>query len=234
LTPFDPELSRREIVEQSPLGNLIEVGGLIVPRDMLDSIDDDALVESLDEADSRAVELLREALPELAGLQEPPALRHAAIDLRRRLLSRDPVLRAVARANAWSRGLPRDARQLWIETAGALIAIKNDTGLSVEEESLLMTLDHADLIGAVLGAVRAGVGSSAGPRHLTSHIDSCPEVEGEVDEDDRRLIEAAFDLLVPVWQAVGALDAEQRLTALGAWGLPRALAWAWGGAFDLP
>jgi hypothetical protein len=59
-------------------------------------------------------------------------------------------------------------------------------------------------------------------------------VEGEVDEDDRRLIEAAFDLLVPVWQVVGALDAEQRLTELGRWGLPRALAWAWGADFDLP
>lgn len=97
-----------------------------------------------------------------------------------------------------------------------------------------MTLDHADLIGAVLGAVRAGVGSPAGPRHLTTHIDSYPEVEGEIDEDDRRLIEGAFELLVPIWQVVGALDAEQRLTELGVWGLPRALAWAWGATFDLP
>jgi len=54
------------------------------------------------------------------------------------------------------------------------------------------------------------------------------------DEDDRVLIEAAVDLLVPVWQAVGALDVEQRLTDLGVWGLPRALAWAWGASFDLP
>jgi hypothetical protein len=59
-------------------------------------------------------------------------------------------------------------------------------------------------------------------------------VEGEVDEDDRRLIEAAFGLLVPVWQMVGALDAEQRLTELGVCGLPRALAWEWGADFDLP
>jgi hypothetical protein len=92
------------------------------------------------------------------------------------------------------------------------------------------TLDHADLI----GAVRAGVGSPAGPRHLASHIDSCPKVEGEVDEDDRRLIEVSLDLLVPVWQVVGALDAEQRLTELGRRGLRRALAWAWGADFDLP
>src|ERR1041385_614384 len=41
LMPFDPELSRREIVENSPLGNLVEVGGLIVPVDMLESIEED-------------------------------------------------------------------------------------------------------------------------------------------------------------------------------------------------
>lgn len=234
LTHFDPELSRRQIAEESPLRNLVEVGGLIVPLDLLDSMDEDAVVESLDAADSHAVELLREALPELSGQSEPAVLRRAAVDLRRRLLSRDPVLRPVARANGWSRRLPPDDRQLWIETAGALIAINNDTGLSAEEESLLMTLDHADLVGAVLGAVRAGVGSPAGSRQLASHIDSCPEVHGDVDEDDRRLIEAAFDMLVPVWQVVGALDAEQRITELGRWGLPRALAWAWGGDFDAP
>ncbi len=234
LTPFDPELSRREIAEDSPLRNLVDIGGLIVPLDLLDSMNDDAFVESLDEENGRAVELLREALPEVSGLPEPAALRLATTDLRRRLLSQDPVLRPAARANGWSRTLPPDDRQLWIETAGALIAIRNETGLSAEEESLLMTLDHADLIGAVLGAVRAGVGSPAGPRHLASHIDSCPEVDGEIDEDDRGLIEAAFDLLVPVWQAVGALDAEQRMTELGRWGLPRALAWAWGADFDLP
>ena len=37
-----------------------------------------------------------------------------------------------------------------------------------------------------------------------------------------------------VWQAAGALDAGLHLTELGRWGLPRALAWAWGGDFDQP
>ncbi len=53
-----------------------------------------------------------------------------------------------------------------------------------------------------------------------------------VDDEDRELIEAAFELLMPTWQAAEALDAGQRLTELGRWGLPRALAWAWGGEFD--
>jgi hypothetical protein len=150
------------------------------------------------------------------------------------LLAREVVLRPVARANGWSRRLPSGDRQLWIEAAGSLIALKNSTGLPVEEESLLMTLDHADLLGGVLGAVRAGTGIRAHPVDLTANIDACPEVDGEVDDDDRGLIKAAFGLLAEVWLAVHALDADYRLTELGRWGLPRALAWAWGGDFDAP
>jgi hypothetical protein len=50
-----------------------------------------------------------------------------------------------------------------------------------------------------------------------------------VDPDDADLVELAFEVVLPTWEAVGAVDADRRLTALGAWGLPRALARAWGG-----
>jgi hypothetical protein len=76
-------------------------------------------------------------------------------------------------------------------------------------------------------------GSAAGPRRVACHIDSYPEVDGESTRLIAGVIEAAFDVLVPVRQMVGALDAEQRPTELGVWGLPRALAWAWGADFDL-
>src|SRR5215471_174516 len=189
---FEPGLTRDGIVEQSPLGLLVQVdGGLIAPLDMLRSIDEDQLVESYEAQDRHAAQVLRQALPELAGLPEPAALRRVAADLRGGLLSTHPVLRPVVRANGWSRDLPPDDLQLWIEAAGALIRMKDDPGLSVEEQSLLMTLDPADLLGAVVGVVRAGVGSPAGPRPLTAHIDACPEVGGDVDDDDRELIEAA-------------------------------------------
>jgi hypothetical protein len=57
-------------------------------------------------------------------------------------------------------------------------------------------------------------------------------VEGTLDPDDANLVELAFEVIVPTWQATGALDTDRRLTALGAWGLPHALARAWGGALD--
>lgn len=36
------------------------------------------------------------------------------------------------------------------------------------------------------------------------------------------------------WKLTGAIDSDHRLTDLGVWGLPRALAWAWGADLDLP
>jgi hypothetical protein len=41
VAPFDPELSRRAIEEQSPFRNLVEVAGLVVPVHLFASIDDD-------------------------------------------------------------------------------------------------------------------------------------------------------------------------------------------------
>jgi hypothetical protein len=46
------------------------------------------------------------------------------------------------------------------------------------------------------------------------------------------LLELAFEAVCPIWEAVDAVDADRRLTALGAWGLPRALVRAWGSDLD--
>jgi hypothetical protein len=193
--------------------------------------DDEAFLEALDETDRQAVQLLRETLPEIRDLPEPDDLPVFAARIRE---GPDAwPLEPAVRANGWSSdSLPADDRQLWIETTGALVNPQHDSGLPDEEEALIMTLDHADFAGAVLGAVRAGVGSRAEPRDLVEHAAECPEIEGELDPDDADVIESGFDLVVPVWQAVGAIGTDDRLTELGRWGLPRALAWAWGGDFD--
>ncbi len=45
-------------------------------------------------------------------------------------------------------------------------------------------------------------------------------------------VETTFALVTPAWNALGLIDREERLTPLGAWALPRALARAWGADFD--
>jgi hypothetical protein len=80
--------------------------------------------------------------------------------------------------------------------------------------------------------VREGVGADASPEALLGYIDACPEIEGAINPDEAPLLEMAFELVLPAWEAAGAVDDSRRLTALGRWGLPRALAWAWGHRFD--
>jgi hypothetical protein len=121
-----------------------------------------------------------------------------------------------------------------IRLAAATISPQEETGLDVEEESLLFSLEHADWIGAIVSVVRAGAGANASPDALVDGIRDCPEVEleSEIDIDDESHLEAAFWIVAVPWQILGLIDPDQRLTELGEWVLPRALARAWGGDFD--
>jgi hypothetical protein len=141
----------------------------------------------------------------------------------------------IRRAAGWKpTKLPKGNFELWLGAVGGFISPRDETGLDPEEEASIMALQHADWLGAVVGLVRAGVGASADPGALVTYINNCPEVEGAVDPDEETLVELAFELLLPAWEAIGVVDARRRLTPLGRWGLPRALAWAWNGDFDLP
>ncbi|MBO0687304.1 MAG: hypothetical protein J2P45_29495, partial [Candidatus Dormibacteraeota bacterium] len=140
-------------------------------------------------------------------------------------------LRPVRRAAGW-RKLPADDRELWLGTVGGLVAMREESGLEAEDESAIMALDTADWVGAVVGLVRAGRGADARPPALVAYVDSCPEIESSVDRDEAELMEYGFELVLPAWEAAGVVTQDRRLTELGRWGLPRALAWAWGRAFD--
>jgi hypothetical protein len=54
-------------------------------------------------------------------------------------------------------------------------------------------------------------------------------VDGTVDPDDADLVELAFEVVLPTWEAVGAVDSDRRLTVLGVWELARA---RWPGAWN--
>lgn len=123
--------------------------------------------------------------------------------------------------------MPADDVELWVSAAGAFVAMTDDSGMAADEEASLVALEHADRVGAVVGLVRAGAGSRAEPADLVRYADATPEVEGTVDPEDAPLVEAAFELVLPVWEAVGALDGARRLTPPGRWGPPRALIHAW-------
>jgi hypothetical protein len=180
------------------------------------------------------VELLRRALPELQGVEPPrEELATAAQRLRIGLARGSWPYEHILGAAGWAKDdLPADDAKLWLGGVGALISPREETGLDAEEEAAIIALDPADWLGAVIGVVREGVGADASPEALLGYIDACPEIEGTVDPDEATLLEMAFELVLPAWEVAGTVDDTRRLTALGRWGLPRALAWAFRHHFD--
>lgn len=194
--------------------------------------------EEFDEAwarvDQDAVELLRGALPEIVE-EDPPsgALAAAADRLRTGMTERSwPFDHMRKAAGLGPRSLPKHNLELWLGAAGGYISMRDESGMGIEEEATLASLEHADWLGAVIGLVRAGVGARAEPDDLLRYANSCPEIEGEIDFDDEDMVETGYEMILTPWEVAGALDELRHLTALGRWGLPRALAWAWNGDFD--
>lgn len=200
------------------------------------AFDDDEIDVAWEAERAEAVAVLREALPEIRQLAMPRALLHEAAAALRPMLAHGSWTHSAMRGAAgWTpKRLPKDDLELWLGAAGGLIEARNETGLGVEEESALMALEVADWLGTVLGLVRAGAGAPARPEDLIRYVDECPELDGERDPDDDPVLLFAFELVLPAWEAAGAVDQHRRLTELGRWGLPRALAWAWGEDFDAP
>jgi hypothetical protein len=195
-------------------------------------LDDNSFFEAWERAEAEAVDLLQRALPELRD-EPPPAgeLEDAVLQLRAGIKGKRWPYRHMSRAAGFHLVQPMSSLELWLGAVGGLIAMREESGLDGESEASLMALQHADWLGAVVGLVRAGVGASAEPQALVGYINRSPEIEGELDYDDAGAVESAFELILPAWEAAGAVDGNRRLTALGRWGLPRALAWAWNGEF---
>ena len=188
-----------------------------------------------EEADRAAVDLLRRALADHVGAPAPAALSRAASTARTALAEDGhPFTWVREAADLDLSRLPADDAELLIRCTAATIAPQEMTSLADEDEATLASLEHADWLGAILSAVRAGAGSDAAPERLVAGISSCPEIHDvdDLDVDDESMLESAFWTLAMPWEVLGLIDADQRLTPVGVWVLPRALARAWNGSFD--
>jgi hypothetical protein len=188
-----------------------------------------------EQVDRDAVDLLRGALSDHRGAPPPAELGAAAAAVRAGLADDRHSLIWVRNAAGFeSEQPPHDDAELLISCTAATISPREETGLDVEEEALLLSLDHADWLGAIVSLVRAGPGADASPDSLVDGIRNCPEVdlESEIDIHDASTLDAAFWMIVVPWHLLGLTDRDERLTPLGAWVLPRALARAWQGDFD--
>ena len=163
------------------------------------------------EAEAAARTRLREEL-ELQPAEATPApagVVPAAAGARELVAQRAWPLDWVARAAG---DLPEGDAELLLALLEAVIAPTHPTGLG-EDEALLLMLEPDDWVDVAILLGRGGAGTAATPQALAGVIEA---------SDD--LLEAAFELVVPVWQACGVVDLDQRLTRIGAWLVPRAVA----------
>lgn len=195
-------------------------------------IDDDELDQLLDdlaEVDMEAAGLLRTALAdELATPAPEPELTAAAETLRAGIQSERWPFEYFIKACGWRKEPPGDDAELWERAAAATISPPEDPGTDVEEQSAVFALEHADWFGLVTGLVRRGVGAKFDSDLAEQDIVTCPEIEDESDgSDESAVLRIAVTVLSPLWQGLGIVDADDRLTELGWWGLPRALLRVW-------
>lgn len=126
--------------------------------------------------------------------------------------------------------LPSDDEELWLRLAAGVVSPREPLPLEPEEEAGWAALEPTDWAGVVIELARAGPGQPADADSLIELIAGCPEIE--VDDwtaADEELLAEGLGTVAQLWEALGALDAEQCLTALGCWGLPEALERAWTG-----
>jgi hypothetical protein len=124
-----------------------------------EEIDDDALFDAWEEVDRQAVSVLHHALPTSLPASAPEAeLASAGARLRAGLRRRQWPYMIIGQANGWGRlqDIPPTDDELWLQSAGALVSMPEESGLPGEEEASVIALQHGDWLGAVLGLVHGG------------------------------------------------------------------------------
>jgi hypothetical protein len=204
-----------------------------------DESDDDFLAE-WDAAEAEALAELREVLSEL-DRRVPGKELHAASDRIRGMMQQPGWPRDLLAAcgGLHPGSLPDDDAELWLTLAAGVVSPREelpraeddgddltDYELTDDEESMvaLCALDHSDWLAAVSALARGGPGTAADAEALARYVgDYDPE-----DVDDQADAAAGMFLrAVRLWQVLGAVDGDDRLTRLGWWGVPEALQRAW-------
>jgi len=182
---------------------------------------------------AEALALLAECLPPPTRHPRPDhELAVAAARIRRNLYRPELPWSAVAAGAGWGRA-PDDDHDLWLDAALSLIEPRRPLPLPEEVQACLAALERDDWLSTIIELTRAGAGTPVDPQSLLVLSARCMDVDsGAVDPESAAMMAVVFDMLIPVLRAVGAVGEDGTLTELGAWGLPLALARAWGGDLE--
>ncbi len=193
-------------------------------------------------AEAEALDELREVLAGLPARAVPEAELRAACTR----------IRAVMKSPGWPRdllaacgglnphSLPADDSELWLTLAAGLVSPQDELpqtatdgdrdaeDLTEDEQAMvaLCTLEHFDWLAVTAALATSGPGTSADEIDLAQYV-SDYEDDDDVDDEDDDLMDSLFVHVVGLWRVLGAIDDDDRLTALGWWGIPEATQRAW-------
>ena len=227
-----------------------------VPMDVLLDEEDEEFLAEWDAADAEALAAVR-ALIGRAGDRPRPEedLRQASARLRHDIAGRGWPGRLLMECSGLRpKNLPRDDAELWLRLAAGVASPEGpddwgppgqEDGESDSELTAICAIDHFDWLAVITALVEGGPGTAASAADLAGYVrDYDPEdldddaVSGEDPGEDDFLLagDEEFDdvgmegLFLPVtslWQVLGAIDEDERLTPLGWWGLPEAMLRVW-------
>ena len=208
-------------------------GGGQTRMDALFDEDDEEFIAAWDEADADALATLDGVLAEVGDRPRPDgALRHACDLLREELPEAGPPYDLLAAGGGVDPArLPADDEELWLVLATGVAAPRDELPEDQDVELLAAwyALEHADWLCAVGELVRRGPGAPAGDADLAGYVAASELVDSELDPDDADAIAFGFGFVqvVQLWRTLEAVNEDERLTALGWWGLPEAQRRAW-------
>ena len=223
----DPDEESEDILPIFGWGTIPDQYGRETPDDLEEYLDDfDGSDTSDDDLDpSEAWSVVETALTLPAG--DPPEAELGVAAAALRELHDDERL-GLVRDAADLREHPMGDAELWVEATAAIVRPRGPFGLEPEAREGWEAIEHADWAGAVIELVRGGPGTPADPDALLELIARCPEVEeSDLSAGEQAVLRRGLDLVGNLLASVGAFDESRHLTALGAWGLPRALRRAW-------
>lgn len=225
-----------------------------VPMWVLTDEEDEEFLAEWDAAEAEALAELRAVLGELPERSVPQKDLRVACERIRETMKVPGWPRDLLAAcgGVDPQNLPADDTELWLKLAAGIVSpqeellpeaaeddeddeyddgyedeeFQSDYELTEDEESMvaLCALDHNDWLAAVSALARGGPGTPADANALARYVsDFDPD-----DVDDQADAAAGmFQHAVGLWQVIGAVGDDERLTRLGWWGIPEAVQRAW-------
>jgi hypothetical protein len=228
-----------------------------VPMDeLLDEKDEEFLAE-WDAADAEALDTIQAVLDRVGDRPLPQADLHRASARLRDAITQAtwPSQLLTECAGLRPQELPADDVELWLSVAVGVASPRGtEAWQELDDETTstvnaICAIDHFEWLAVMTALATGGPGTSAAAADLAAYVrDYEPEVPGD-EEDDGEAEDEDFDLaefdedddedfdelsmeslFLPVttlWQVLGAIDEQDRLTPLGWWGLPEAIRRVW-------